>query len=106
LQQNFVDDQIAIFKSLAARNATFLLALILIASPVIGLRPMRAAGLRATKMTSPMIFTRSPFFQVLGDHADEVFQHLQALLLAELMLFRKHGRQMPGGHRLVGLWFG
>ena len=46
---NFVQDrrrrdrQIAIFRSLAARNATFLLALILIASPVAGLRPMRAA---------------------------------------------------------------
>ena len=32
--------QTAIFKSLAARNATFLLALIWIASPVPGLRPI------------------------------------------------------------------
>ena len=32
----------ASFSSLAARNATFLLALILIASPVAGLRPIRA----------------------------------------------------------------
>ena len=31
------------FSSLATRKATFLLALILIASPVAGLRPMRAA---------------------------------------------------------------
>jgi hypothetical protein len=35
--------QTAIFNSLDARKATFLLALILIASPVAGLRPMRAA---------------------------------------------------------------
>jgi hypothetical protein len=38
--------QIASLSSLAARNATFLLALILIGSPVAGLRPMRAARLR------------------------------------------------------------
>src|SRR5579884_2332130 len=38
--------QIASFNSLDARNATFLLALIWIASPVAGLRPMRAARLR------------------------------------------------------------
>jgi hypothetical protein len=35
--------QTASFNSLAARNATFLLALIWIGSPVAGLRPMRAA---------------------------------------------------------------
>ena len=34
------------FNSLEARKATFLLALIWIASPVAGLRPMRAARLR------------------------------------------------------------
>ena len=38
--------QIASFRSLAARNATFLLALILMTSPVAGLRPMRAARFR------------------------------------------------------------
>ena len=38
--------QTASLSSLAARNATFLLALILIGSPVAGLRPMRAARLR------------------------------------------------------------
>src|SRR5437764_750568 len=36
----------AIFKSLLALNATFFDGLILIASPVAGLRPMRAARLR------------------------------------------------------------
>ena len=67
LQNKIAGGQIAIFKSLAARKATLLLALILIASPVIGLRPMRAARLRTSRMPSPAIFTRSPFFQVLGD---------------------------------------
>ena len=38
--------QTASLSSLAARKATFLLALILIGSPVAGLRPMRAARLR------------------------------------------------------------
>jgi hypothetical protein len=38
--------QIDSFNSLDARNATFLLALIWICSPVAGLRPMRAARLR------------------------------------------------------------
>jgi hypothetical protein len=39
-------DQTASLSSLAARKATFLLALIWIASPVAGLRPIRAARLR------------------------------------------------------------
>jgi hypothetical protein len=39
-------DQTASLSSLDARKATFLLALILIGSPVAGLRPMRAARLR------------------------------------------------------------
>lgn len=38
--------QTASFNSFEARNAIFLLALILIASPVAGLRPIRAARLR------------------------------------------------------------
>jgi hypothetical protein len=40
------DRQTDSFNSLEARKATFLLALIWIASPVAGLRPMRAARLR------------------------------------------------------------
>ena len=68
-------DQIAILSSLVARKATFLLALILIASPVAGLRPMRAARLRTCRMPSPAIFTRSPFFKCLVI-IDQVVQHL------------------------------
>src|SRR5262249_595351 len=61
--QRDLGDQIAILSSLVARKATFLLALILIASPVTGWRPMRAARLRTCRMPSPVIFTRSPFFK-------------------------------------------
>src|SRR6516164_5530852 len=55
----------ASFKSLAARNATFLLALNLIASPVAGLRPMRAARFLTCKIPSPEILIRSPFLRCL-----------------------------------------
>src|ERR1043165_8948379 len=56
-------DQTASLSSFAARKATFLLALILIGSPVAGLRPMRAARLRTCRMPSPPIRMRSPFFR-------------------------------------------
>ena len=46
------------------------------------------------------------FLQVLGDHADEIFQHLQPLLLAELMLFCERGGQVPGRDRLAGFRLG
>src|SRR5262249_23404348 len=51
-------DQIASFNSLAARKATFLLALIWIGSPVAGLRPMRAARLRTCRMPRPTMRMR------------------------------------------------
>src|SRR5215213_9495642 len=56
-------DQTASLSSLAARNATFLLALILIGSPVAGLRPMRAARLRTCRMPRPPMRMRSPFLR-------------------------------------------
>src|SRR5262245_25157477 len=55
--------QTASFSSLAARKATFLLALILIGSPVAGLRPMRAARLRTCRMPRPLMRMRSPFLR-------------------------------------------
>src|ERR1700730_9644429 len=58
-------DQTASLRSLAARNATFLLALILIGSPVAGLRPMRAARLRTCRMPRPAMRMRSPFLRCL-----------------------------------------
>src|SRR5262249_16756431 len=42
---------------------TFLLALILIGSPVAGLRPMRAARLRTCRMPRPLMRMRSPFLR-------------------------------------------
>src|SRR5262249_29223946 len=44
--------------------------------------------------------------QVLGDHADQVFQHFEPLLLAELMLLSECGGQNSGGDRLAGLRLG
>jgi hypothetical protein len=61
-------DQIAILRPVLARKATFLLALIWIGSPVAGLRPMRAARLRTSRMPRPEIFTRSPFFSCYVEH--------------------------------------
>src|ERR1700676_2182614 len=60
-----VSYQTASLSSLAARKATFLLALIWIASPVAGLRPMRAARLRTCRMPRPTMRMRSPFFRCL-----------------------------------------
>src|SRR6476660_1088383 len=55
--------QTASLRSFEARKATFLLALILIGSPVAGLRPMRAARLRTCRMPRPPMRMRSPFFR-------------------------------------------
>ena len=55
--------QIASFRALAARNATFLLALIFTASPVAGLRPMRAGRFRTSSMPSAPNRIRSPRFR-------------------------------------------
>src|SRR6202048_1048902 len=59
------DSQTDSLSSLAARNATFLLALIWMGSPVAGLRPMRAARLRTCRMPSPPMRMRSPFLRCL-----------------------------------------
>jgi hypothetical protein len=55
--------QTASFSSFATRNATFLLAAILMASPVPGLRPMRSSRCRTSRMPRPAIRMRSPFFR-------------------------------------------
>src|SRR6185312_12496798 len=55
----------ASFSSLEARNAAFLDALILMASPVAGLRPMRGPRLRTTRMPRPLRRMRAPFFRCL-----------------------------------------
>ena len=55
----------ATFSAAPALNAGTLAALILIASPVLGLRPARAARLRTSKVPKPTRATLSPFFSVL-----------------------------------------
>src|SRR6266700_2978271 len=55
----------ASLSSFAARNATFLLALMWMVSPVAGLRPSRAARLRTCRMPSPPMRMRSPFLRCL-----------------------------------------
>src|SRR5689334_3395016 len=55
----------ASLSSLAARKATFLLALMWMVSPVAGLRPSRAARLRTWRMPSPPMRIRSPFLRCL-----------------------------------------
>ena len=52
----------AIFSCLPARNAGAIDALIWITPPVLGLRPVRAARLRASKFPKPVICTFAPFF--------------------------------------------
>ena len=49
------------FSSFAARKAIFLLALILIASPVAGFRPILAGNARTCRMPRPVRRILSPF---------------------------------------------
>lgn len=67
--------------SFDARNATFLLALILIASPVAGFRPMRAARLRTTKMPRQ----DHAFARVGGQHYDEASANLANVRTREFL---------------------
>jgi hypothetical protein len=57
--------QTASFSSLAGRKAIFLLALILICSPVAGLRPTRAGRERTWKLPRPFSRILLPFFRCL-----------------------------------------
>src|SRR6478735_477885 len=57
-------DQMASLSSLAARKAIFLEALILIDSPVAGLRPIRAARLRTCRMPRPESRILLPFLRL------------------------------------------
>jgi hypothetical protein len=67
------NNQIAVFRSLLARKATFFEVLMWIGSPVAGLRPMRAARLRTCRIPSSGDFHPLALLQVLGDHANEFF---------------------------------
>src|SRR4051812_48423057 len=72
----------ASFNSLATRKATFLLALILIGSPVAGLRPMRAARFRTWSTPRPLILIRSPFFRCLATRSTMSVSTASACFLA------------------------
>jgi hypothetical protein len=54
------------FSSLVGRKAIFLLALILMASPVAGFLPMRAASFRTWRIPRPVSPTLLPFFKCRG----------------------------------------
>jgi len=58
-------------RSFEARNAIFLLALILMVSPVPGLRPMRAGRFLTCRMPRPEIRIRAPFFRCFPREGDQ-----------------------------------
>jgi hypothetical protein len=99
-------------RSFDARKATFLLALILIASPVAGLRPMRAGRLRTCRMPSPVRPQLVALLEVLGDAGDEIVEDRLAILLRHAMRLGEIRRQLlqetvgtfAGGLRLVAMW--
>ena len=85
--------------SLAGRKATFLLALIWIGSPVAGLRPMRAARLRTTRMPRPPMRMRS-LLEVLGHQVYEIAEDRLGLLFRQFVGFREICGETLQGHGL------
>ena len=77
----------ASFNSLDARKATFLLAPILIASPVAGLRPMRAGRFLTCKYAEPRNSDSFALLQMLGDQTDEVVQEFASRAFRQLVFF-------------------
>ena len=71
----------ASFSSLAGRNAIFLLALILIASPVAGFRPILAARFRTRRMPRPVRRIFVALLQMPRGQRHQVAQHAFGLLL-------------------------
>ena len=80
-------------------------ALIWIGSPVIGLRPMRAARFPDLQNSKLSDFHPLAFFQVLGNHADEACQHL--LTLPDLVIDekRRHCRAQRKTATNIGVLF-
>ena len=87
-------DQIAILSSLVARKATLRLALIWIG--LAGRRIAAHAGgaLAHLQDAEPGDLHPLALLEVLGDQADQVFEHLLALLLGQLVLLRQRGGKM------------
>src|SRR3974377_1431615 len=92
----------AIFKSLAARKATFLLALILIASPVAGLRPMRAARFRTLQDAETGNANSFALLEMLCDGADEIAEDGFTCSFRQLMLLRQDRCKILERHRPTG----
>jgi hypothetical protein len=72
------------FSSLAGRNATFLLALILMASPVAGLRPIRAGRLRISRTPIPVRRVFVDLFEVSRGRGHNVAEQVVAFVLLDL----------------------
>ena len=95
-------NQTASLSSLLARKATFLLALI--SDRFASRRIATHAGGTIPHLQNPKSndLHALAHYQVLCDHADEVFHQFQGLPLVELMLLRQLIRQMFGVDRLWG----
>ena len=84
--------------TLATRNLTTVLALILIGSPVWGLRPMRALRSALTSLPMPGM-VNSPFFLVsLTASLGQQFQACGGLLVGDFQLLRHCANERGLGH--------
>ena len=94
-------DYTASFSSLAARNATFLLALILIASPVAGFRPSSwpLPDLQDAKTSNSNTFS---LLEMLGDETDKIVEQGLSLPFRQLMLLGQAGRKMLESDWTIG----
>jgi hypothetical protein len=84
----------ASFSFFAARKAIFLLALILIASPVAGFRPILAARFRTWGMPRPFRLIFVALLQMLRGERHQIAQNSLDLLLGEVMTFGQFGSEV------------
>ena len=84
----------ASFSSLAGRNATFLLALILMASPVAGFRPIRGRPLPHLEDAEAGQADFVALLQMAGGQRHQIAQHGLSLLLRDVMAVRQCGGEM------------
>ena len=83
----------ASFSSLAGRNASFLLALILMASPVAGFRPIRAARFRTEDAEAGQADFVAPL-QMAGGERHQIAEHGLGLLLRDLVAVGQRGGEV------------
>jgi hypothetical protein len=97
----------ASFSFFAARKAIFLLALILIASPVAGFRPILAARFRTWGMPRPFRLIFVALLQMLRGERHQIAQNSLDLLLGEVITFGQFGSealQRDGGQNRTFFW--